>query len=45
MALLFCDPFLRWLARGYMIPIFLVLFIIGLISWYQYLLKARDEQP
>lgn len=45
MALLFCDPFLRWLARGYMIPIFLVLFIIGLIAWYQYLLKERDEQP
>lgn len=45
MALLFCDPFLRWLARGYMIPIFLVLFMIGLIAWYQYLLKARDEQP
>jgi hypothetical protein len=45
MALLFCDPFLRWLARGYMIPIFLVLFIIGLIAGYQYLLKQRDEQP
>ena len=45
MALLFCDPFLRWLARGYMIPIFLVLLIIGIISWYQYLLKERDEQP
>ncbi len=45
MALLFCDPFLRWLARGYMLPIFLVLFIIGLIAWYQYLLKERDEQP
>jgi hypothetical protein len=45
MALLFCDPFLRWLARGYMIPIFLVLFIIGVIAWYQYLLKQRDEQP
>lgn len=45
MALLFCDPFLRWLARGYMIPIFLVLFIVGLIAWYQYLLKERDEQP
>ncbi|WP_157125773.1 hypothetical protein [Pandoraea norimbergensis] len=45
LALLFCDPFLRWLARGYMIPIFLVLFIIALIAWYQYQLKARDEQP
>ncbi|VVD60216.1 hypothetical protein PAN31108_00068 [Pandoraea anhela] len=45
LALLFCDPFLRWLARGYMIPIFLVLFIVALIAWYQYQLKARDDQP
>jgi len=45
MALLFCDPFLRWLARGYMIPIFLLLFIVGLIAWYQYLLKEIDDQP
>ncbi|VVE77619.1 hypothetical protein [Pandoraea sputorum] len=45
LALLFCDPFLRWLARGYMIPIFLVLFIIAVIAWYQYQLKARDDQP
>ncbi|EJL94040.1 hypothetical protein PMI16_00395 [Herbaspirillum sp. CF444] len=45
LALLFCDPFLRWLARGYMIPIFLVLFICALIAWYQYRLKERDEQP
>ena len=45
MALLFCDPFLSWLANGYMIPLFLVLFIFALIWWYQYQLKERDEQP
>jgi hypothetical protein len=45
LALLFCDPFLRWLARGYMIPIFLFLFIIALVAWYQYQLKERDDQP
>ncbi|VVE75300.1 hypothetical protein [Pandoraea sputorum] len=45
LALLFCDPFLRWLARGYMIPIFLLLFIIAVIAWYQYQLKARVDQP
>lgn len=45
LALLFCDPFLQQISHGYMIPIFLVIFIFVLIGWYQYQLKARDEQP
>ncbi|MGO0793179.1 hypothetical protein ACTOWA_25255 [Herbaspirillum seropedicae] len=45
LAMLFCDPFLHWLASGYMIPIFLVLLIVALIVWYQYQLKQKDEQP
>jgi|GEM_PF-1892905 len=45
LSLLFCDPFLHYLANGYMIPIFLVLFIVCLIVWYQYRIKERDEQP
>lgn len=45
LVMLFCDPFLRWLARGSMISIFLVLLIVGLIFWFQYQLKQQDEQP
>jgi hypothetical protein len=45
LVLLFCDPFLQQLSKGYMIPIFLGIFIVVLISWYQCRLKERDEQP
>ncbi len=45
LTLLFCDPFLHWLASGYMIPIFLVLLLVALVVWYQYQLKQKDEQP
>jgi hypothetical protein len=45
LSLLFCDPFLRWLERGYVIPIVLVLVMLVVIASYQYRLRARDEQP
>lgn len=45
LALLFCDPFFRWLSQGYLIPLSMFAVIVIMFFVYQHLLKARDEQP